>query len=149
MRTLLEWALATAVAGLSAPPRRTVIAPGESEAWDATDMMFVRLVLNEPAYRSGARVPDYYVVTLAVGVLRCVSTLDDSGRAPTATDVTAEGLATGRDMAELANAFVCAEAPGAALVTLGAWSPLGPEGGAAGGEWEIVLRVPSPLPTAD
>lgn len=144
----MEWALATAQGGLSVPPRRAVIAPGEAEAWDSAEMLFARLVLVEPGYRTSARRPDLYTVTMAVGVLRCVSTLDDSGRAPAATTVTAEGIITGRDMVELANAFVCAEPPATASVTLGSWTPLGPDGGAAGGEWEIILRIPHPLPVA-
>ncbi len=78
------------------------------------------------------------VVTLEVGVLRCIPIPED-GEAPTASDVLISAVQSMDDM----NAIYCA-AMGCevwASITAGTWQPSGPLGGQYGGIWTFTVEL--------
>lgn len=135
--------------GLTVKPGFAVIAPGSEVSWDecCEGMLWVRIASAEPRYQRGN--PSGCPVTLdlevGVGILRCVTNLGDGGRLPNSDEITADGLVTARDMGELYNALQCFEVPNAMSTSLGAWTPLGPQGDCAGGEWMLSVRMGVPL----
>ena len=72
--------------------------------------------------------------------MRCTPVVDDRGRAPSADALTGSAGQVLEDMAAVAGAVVCCSGLNGAGGML--WTPLGPEGGCAGGEWtfDVVLR---------
>lgn len=127
-------------------PERVVFAPGGEVAWDGEceGQLWARIVSVEANYQSG-RCPSTYLLTLAVGIIRCVAVLDDQGRAPEPHELITDADAAARDMADIARALQCHvpdEALSAAVTT---WTPLGPQGGRAGGEWQYAVRLTAPL----
>lgn len=79
-----------------------------------------------------------YVVTLGISIIRCVATVDDSGQAPTPAEMDADGLQMTRDLANIMRVIQCHPA----TRTMGAWNPLGNQGGCGGGEWTFQVRIP-------
>lgn len=78
------------------------------------------------------------VVTLEVGVLRCIE-IPEGGEAPSALSVSAAGLQAIADM----NALHCA-AMGCEVwdaITTGSWDPIGPMGGQYGGMWTFTVEL--------
>ena len=148
---LPEAVLEAAWNGLTKKPGRSVIAPGGDVAWDecCDGMLYVVQRNFLPMYKQGrseSSCPVMLRVTYAVGVLRCVKGLTDRGTAPTANQITADGLQTGRDSIQLYNALQCFTPPDPGLrAKLGVWSPLGPEGQCAGGEWELTVTMTVPV----
>lgn len=89
--------------------------------------------------------PHEYAAEVVVGVLRCAHTVDDQGHPPTAVQVTADAAKVHRDAAIVRDALLCCYAadldPGE--FRLGAWAPLGPQGGCVGGQWTATIRLPA------
>lgn len=142
--------LAVAYDGLSVAPGRSVVAPGSIVAWDdcCDGQLAVRVIGATPVYQSGgAGCLLGYDLQLGVSIIRCVSTVNDSGQAPSPTQITADGHATARDLRELARALECwrPEDSGVMAHRLGQWTPRGPDGGCAGGEWTLTLRTDAAL----
>lgn len=127
---------------LSPVPRRIVhVNPGEV-AWDGCcdGQLWGRIVAVDPHVSAQAATVacgvDYWLVTVAVGVIRCVETVDDRGNSPRPARVEADGRQQALDLAAIERAVLCDDR----VHTVNGWTPLGPEGGCAGGEWEFVLR---------
>jgi hypothetical protein len=83
---------------------------------------------------------------IGLGTLRCASTVDDNGKAPTPAVLTEEALGVTRDASILLEAIKCCVAPMVddqeSLVTqlvIGSWLPAGPDGGCVGGEWQLTV----------
>lgn len=133
--------------GLTEKPGRSVVAPGENVAWDdcCNGQLSVRIQGVEPLFQGNNGCPVGYVLTLGISVVRCVATVDDRGRPPSAEQVTMDGHRTTRDMREIANAIQCWRPVDAHVSRLGGWRPLGPSGMCAGGEWTMTLKVGQPL----
>jgi len=74
--------------------------------------------------------------TIAVGVLRCVATVDDRGRPPKASTMTKETNQILDDASAVGGVLMTTEK----VTEINVWNPLGPEGGLAGGEWEARAR---------
>jgi hypothetical protein len=104
-------------------------------------------------YPAGARFPQQsfevepckipsWGVELVMGVYRCVATLDDDGRPPTCDQVEADATKILLDAAAMRVAAVCcfgtAEEDRTAIV--GEWSPIGPNGGCAGGFMSVTVQ---------
>jgi hypothetical protein len=86
------------------------------------------------------------VHSIYVGVLRCVSTVDDEGVAPATDVLTEEALEAVVDSEALFQMLNCDfnwRPYGDAKRIIG-WVPLGPEGGYGGGEWQVDVRIPPP-----
>lgn len=142
--------------GLGAPAHRSV-QPGASAVWDdccdceadescggqvwvrvarayPTDPLPIKVLRNIPC-------PDVVGVQVAVGIVRCVSTMDDLGRAPHPDQLIADGHQMVCDMAALLRAAECCIEDDEAAV-LDQWTPLGASGGCAGGEWTLWWDAP-------
>lgn len=130
-----------------APPSRVLLMPGSEVVWDNCGnrgQLWVRVVSVVPHYPSGLRTnamgvkcgPAAWDATIAVGVLRCVSTVDDRGRPPKALTMTKEMTQILDDASKISGVLVEAEE----ITEITVWNPLGPEGGLAGGEWEARAR---------
>lgn len=153
--SLLQTALLCAREGLTHQVTRMLVAPGAEVAWDecCDGMLWTRLLQVVPAQlmqqgqgpfgmtRVGPCGVLMWEATIGVGVLRCASMVDDAGQAPAPATLTAEALQVVQDMADVAAALQCCVAPQAEKLTMGMWTPLGPEGGCVGGEWTAAVLV--------
>lgn len=132
-------------------PTRRVLVPGGTVPWDnACGQLWVRLVRLLPHTPSGRQAgaasaacrPDYWIATVGVGVIRCVATVNDRGQPPKDSRMTDDALGIWADAEALQCALVGLTIPRTyGPVTVTDWSPLGPEGGAAGGEWGLTIKV--------
>lgn len=127
------------------------LAPGEQVAWDdccddggVGGQLWVRCLNVFPTgpfpqqdndQKCGVR---FTTAVLAVGVVRCAHTLDDQGNSPTAEEMNGDTLGIMDDMEDL---FTAITQDYHWKHTVGRWSPLGPDGGCAGGEWVIQVMV--------
>lgn len=142
-----EYALAVKILehvrqALDPEPLSSVIAPGAEVSWDVCDpgmvyVRFVRMAANS-VVNCGI---DYMRTTLAVGVLRCVNTMQEDGSAPP------DSVLTGYSEQMLQDAVDSRDAILEAIdrchrVSSISWLPQGPQGGVAGGEWTFEVRYP-------
>jgi hypothetical protein len=142
---LQRW-LACAVAALDPPVGRAFVAPGLEVAWDdcCAGQVWVRLLQLIPLPQFQKRkasgencAVDVWEITAAIGVVRCVHSVDDDGQPPTPEELTADGIQGAEDMQALMGAIQCCVQPSAFV----RWNPVGPMGGCAGGEWQFVSRI--------
>lgn len=92
--------------------------------------------------------PHGLTINMAVGVLRCASTVDSRGRAPSPRRIADDGLKQSDDLQTMRDAILGVEHTRA----LGNWTPIPVEGGCIGGEWLFSVRVDNitvPLPPPD
>lgn len=124
------------------------VAPGIDIADDdcCNGQLWVRLI-NAAPYGDAAQIqacgPSTLAVTLGVGIKRCVKGMDDQGIPPTSTEMTADGHAMTADMSALLQSLMCCAktATKASFSRIGSWTPRGPLGQCAGGEWQITLGL--------
>lgn len=140
----LQILLACAEAGLTKAVSRAQIQVGSEVAWDdcCDGQLTVRIINMTPFYgQAGAGGsacgPLYWNLTVGVGVIRCASTVNDNGVAPTAATITTEALQMTQDQADLMQAIQCCSV----VRAMGPWSASGPMGGCAGGEWTAILKI--------
>ena len=121
------------------------LVPGGEVAWDACDcegQLWVRLINIVPTGQEANCPPTMWNLVLGVGVVRCVSSLDDQARPPTAAKMTSEAKVMTQDAADIYEALVCCSIDNAQRgPTIGQWSPVGALGGCAGGEWQTTIRI--------
>lgn len=127
------------------------LAPGAEVAWDncceGGGQLYVRVLQQYPSGRpfpsqdltASSCAPAMRAALCAVGVIRCAHTLDSDGRPPTAEEMTGDAEETLRDAEVLWKALVCDVKPVVLSLVMGAWTPLGPQGGCVGGEWQFYL----------
>lgn len=130
------------------PGRVVKVAPGEIVAWDdcCDGQLWVRLVNltpsdgATPARRPGMDVcaTPWFIGTFELGLVRCAAVVDDRGIAPSALQVTTDGVQSVNDMAQLMAALKCSDID---VRSLTGWTPQGPEGGCHGGFWTFTLRL--------
>lgn len=130
---------------------RVLLQPGDEVAWDdcCNGQLAVRLIslVPIPSGTPGARPcpPAGWNATLGISMIRCVATLQDDGEPPTAEAITVDALDVLGDMALIQLAIDCVTRarPEVQRLELLSWTPLGPAGGCAGGEWRLHMFVPS------
>lgn len=154
-----------------APTCRTFVAPGGPPAWDACGLVedgsegqaWVQLAQvfpsdSFPTQQTGPMrcPPSGYAAQLAVGVLRCAAIVDSEGRPPSSAALNADARKVARDRALVNEAIRCCylEDADPGTYTLGAWTPLGPQGGCVGGSTQLTIalaacRCPEPWPPAE
>lgn len=158
---VLQAILAEALAALDAAGRRpglSFIQPGLQVAFDNCceneGQLWVRLIQAFPAGgpRSGpfptadmvqACGVSALAARIGLGTVRCAHVVNDGGAPPSGDDMTSDALGIFADSSILLAAI---EEPISklrlvkkALVTT--WTPVGPSGGCAGGEWEFVALI--------
>lgn len=132
-------------------PEQRVINPGQDVAWDC-EMLYVGYVQSQAFSEGVPPCPIRVDAVFKVGILRNTCVLDDGGDAPPPAKITEDGWITGTDQFEILQAlrdFRPAVDPETGKETgpehqgiLGIWTPLGPEGGLSGGEWQYTVRYP-------
>lgn len=80
-----------------------------------------------------------YLWTAEVGVVRCVATVNDAGEPPSGFVKETDAQQQGVDADLIFQALTCCKPlpENIADVELVSWSPLGPNGGCAGGVWTV------------
>lgn len=160
----LEQILACAKAALDdagTPVGLAFVAPGSQVAHDncceGGGQLWVRLIQLYPT--AGSRGPAFpqndtaqlcgvnaLAARIGVGVVRCAHTLDDDGTPPSGEDMTGDALAITQDASTLLQALLCCvptipSQKGKPPAKIGVWTPQGPSGGCAGGEWELTVAL--------
>ena len=151
LQTALSELLRCAAASLDPPADRELIVTGEFANWDecCAGQVWSRLAsvetLTTPKLGHSPQLPcrRSWVVNAMVGVLRCATSVDNSGRLPSPAAVTADSMQVVADQAALLNAVHCCvpDLPGVLAIELDRWQSLGPDGGCLGGEWSLTLTV--------
>lgn len=141
--------LVVAEDALDPPPSTAVVVPGTAIAWDVdgTGLLWVRTVAITPNSVADC-CTDYLVVTLGLGVLRCVEVMDDRGcpmPPNTLSGYANQLLADMTALRRVLSRVFCGKSHEPSLRAMN-WSPLGPEGGVVGGEWTFDLRSQQDLP---
>ena len=132
---------------------RLELAPGGQVAWDdcCDGQAWVRVATIVPANTNASAAaqarcgPTGWHVSLGVGVLRCVSTVNDQGVAPSVGQLKDDTHQMTKDAEALKQAILCLDYEGLTMggtrPNITSWTPLGPDGGCAGGEWYLSVRV--------
>lgn len=145
-----DFVLQAAHDALSVKPSRSVVTHGSNVPWDdwcGDGQLSVRTVSMTPMFKGSPQsgCPVGFQQLLAVGIIRCVSTMDERGNPPSEKEMQADSEAMIRDMNELGNVLQCLNVPRTLSSWIGWWRPHGPQGGMAGGEWEFNVRRTLPL----
>lgn len=147
--------LGCAISTVSPPPGRSFIQVGGEVAWDdcCDGQVWVRVRSINPSTvgaQRGGVVGDpcgfpFWEVEVSVGIVRCVAVVDDDGVAPRPLVITEDAGQMLDDMAALQTAIQCCAPaiPTVQRLSIGTWTPLGPLGGCAGGEWNATLLLPN------
>jgi hypothetical protein len=147
---LTDYVNLAAAALLPRPGRIIHIAPGRSVPWDecCEGQLWGRLVSITPMVGrqgAGTSMPCGVLawdVQLAVGIIRCVHTIQGDGPTaitPTPREMTADGQQALNDLVALEQVILCHPK----TVSMVNWLPLGNLGGCGGGEWTFNTRVPT------
>jgi hypothetical protein len=134
-----------ALAACDVPASRVSLSPGATVAWDDCcdgGQLWVRVVSIAPAQTQDCGYTTLNM-TVGVGIIRCVSVLDDNGGPPLPAELTADTLVSTLDASILLQAIVCCDLPGVNNrgIRVPTGTPLGVEGGCAGWEWTMTIPV--------
>lgn len=114
-------------------------------AWDdrCGGYLYVRLAGSVPLGGNHRCAVPLVSHTIYVGVLRCVEVVSDDGTPPSTQTITNEAMIGIADQGALRKMLTCDFdwAPYGNDKKFIGWSPLGPDGGYAGGEWQIEVRL--------
>jgi hypothetical protein len=124
----------------------TVDGGAEGQAWVAVQRVYPTDRFPAQVAEAHRCVPSGYGAEVVVGILRCAATVDDSGRAPTGDRVTVDAVKVSRDRQIILETIVCClfgDDPDPGGFRLGAWEPLGPNGGCVGGQWRLDVALPA------
>lgn len=129
------------------PGRIVPLASGTAPAWDdvCDGLLYSRIVsftpgidTNIPAGAASIRCGvHFWILTVAIAIVRCVEVEDNNGVPPTAATMDAEGTIMLMDAVDIRNVLYCT--PGIRTITLG--QPLPEQGGAVGFEWTFTMRL--------
>lgn len=111
--------------------------PGSQVAWDdQCGQLYVSSGPIRADYdRNRTRIASFHQ-TVAVGVLRCVSTVQDHGVFPGEDELTEDTDGNQLDAHIVMTTLACLKLDRASKLTLDNWNPVGPQGAMAGGEWK-------------
>lgn len=157
LEALLDCTLA-ALCDSGREPGLASLVPGSDVAWDnccgdKPGQLYVRLMEMYPTAGAGAFPgrdtrprcsPNLWGVRVAVGVIRCVHTVDEQGTPPTADEMQGDALNITKDAAAVRDGILCCFVGNTRNLdgwVLEGWQPQGPRGGCAGGEWVLTLGI--------
>jgi hypothetical protein len=95
--------------------------------------------LTFPEQETYAKCAAPFAAAITVGALRCSPTMSEDGDLPSEEEMLESFLATNADMGAILEAIQCCSAFDE--YALGSWTPLGPTGGCAGGEWTLTVAL--------
>lgn len=130
------------------------LAPGAEVAWDdcCKGQLWVRTVEvyptmngspfpNQDLRQAGCGV-EMLAVQIGVGVMRCAATLNDQGQPPSAAQMTKDAVGILQDQATVLHTLTCLPGNGyIKKLLINRWTPQGPSGSCAGGEWTAYIAV--------
>ncbi|QGJ88887.1 hypothetical protein PBI_TEAMOCIL_33 [Microbacterium phage Teamocil] len=129
---------------LTPAPGKLFVQPGAEVAWDqekCEGQAWSRIVSLTPVIgtrkANGVACVEWWDVTFAVGVLRCVANVNNRGKVPTAEQITADGHEFADDLVTLLTAIECDQYVRQIVTAV----PLGPQGNAAGSEVQFIVRL--------
>lgn len=135
-----------AAVGLEPTPGRIIhIAPGQEVAWDdcCDGQLWSRVIQVSPHVTNGTRSAagppcgvDYWIATVALGVIRCAYSLNEDGTVPSPAQITSDGQQMLDDMVVLQQVVLC----NPNTWEIQGWTPSGPLGGCHGGEWVFTVK---------
>lgn len=117
---------------------------GEGNAWVRVVRIFpttAKFPTPSTDPSPGRCVTGLYAVELELGVYRCVSTLDDDGRAPSCAERTSDAEKILDDAAAMRRAVSCCFAVRGRQMIVGEWRSRGPDGGCAGGAMTVIVEA--------
>lgn len=142
--TYLDHYVAALSTALTPTPGKVFVQPGEEVAWDQCDcdgQAWARIVNAVPVIgtrkANGVACVEWWDVTIAVGVLRCVKGPNERGKLPSAEQITADGHRFADDMVALMTMVECDQY----VRQITTANPLGPQGGCAGSEVQFIVRM--------
>ena len=143
-KVYLDHYLDLIAAKLTPVPAKVFVQPGGEVAWDqekCDGQAWSRIVSLAPVIgtrkANGVACIEWWDVTFAVGVLRCVANVNNRGKVPTAAQITADGHEFADDLVTLLTAIECDEY----VRQVTGVTPLGPQGNMAGSEVQFIVRV--------
>lgn len=127
------------------------VVPGEEVSFDysgdcetACGMAWVRLLGAYPSAVIGeaTNVPgncgSMLGMDVEIGIIRCVQGMDEQGNPPSADALLESAMWQWEDMATIRRAVLCCS--GSKDFLLGAYVPIGPQGGLVGGAWTVSMH---------
>lgn len=131
-------------------PARHYLAPGPNAAWDGEHLAVSVVQLlpgtsdasGKPGGHPGRQAGSMQIsrVVLEARILRCLPTLDDAGRPPSAAAIQSSASGLMDDLGTLLDgAYQFLKASPQTVATIGQADPLGPEGGLGG--YRVVVTV--------
>lgn len=135
--------------GLDLQPCRTAVYLGGEVPWDTCDsgcgsskngMLWGKLVGINPVtgQDQGGRC-NSYKWSAEIGVIRCITGMDNAGNPPSAKAIEADSARQAKDAGQIFSALTCCATRPDWLrdVNVTSWAPLGPSGNCAGGAWNL------------
>lgn len=141
---ILDGVLACAYDALTTKPGWKSVTPGPAALDECCDgQLWVNLAGLSPRVDRGCVTG--WNMTVSVGLVRCVSVINDRGISPNAAQIRADALQQATDVEELQQALSCCPENIAYVQRslLGDWTAMNPEGGCAGGTWSLELVIPT------
>lgn len=137
--------LARAEERLDPTPELVIVSPGANVAWDnCCGQLWARIVNYTPPTGArqvrkadGSLCSPRRQATIEIGVLRCVAVVNDQGNPPTEAELNADGEQVLLDAEALWQMLSC-EVKVREVIR---WTPLGPQGGCAGGHWQFTVDL--------
>ena len=127
------------------------VVPGETPAWDycgecsgdncGMGFTVVQTVFPSNAFPGAvefAKCEAPLAASLQVGALRCAPTIGEGGELPDEGEMLEATLGLISDMGAIHKAIACC---GFREYAIGAYTPLGPNGGCAGGAWDLTVGL--------
>lgn len=141
----LDHYLTVAVNALDPVPGKQFILAGSEVPWDQCDcngQVWARVSNVQPitGVTKASGYPctvNWWELTLAVGVLRCVAVPSDSGKLPSGAKMTLDGHQASDDLANLIQAIICDPL----TYNIASGAPIGAQGGCAGSEVTFIVRI--------
>lgn len=130
----------TALNDAGRPVESASTVPGAEVAWDTRcGQLWALAATVTPQYGRGDCGIEMIRATVQVGVLRCVGMIDDRGLPPTPERMGDDETVIIADMTVIARTLECASFDRVQASQLQGWTPVGPDGGVAGGYWTVQL----------
>lgn len=125
------------------PDRVIVVQPGAGVTWDENcqGQLWARVRSVTPGEGPGrgtgpCGIP-FWDIELELGIIRCVAGMDNRGRPPKDHVIAEDGKDAVGDMSALLGVLTCSPYTREVIN----WTPLGPEGGFAGGAWRFQVEM--------
>lgn len=126
-------------------PTLCTVLPGSAVAFDYCDeggMAYTRLVGIIPINANPGKCATEFEVGVEIAILRCAPVVTEGGELPDDAEQLAASMLQNFDMGLMHKVISCTEVPQVFdFLTLGTFTPIGPDGGCLGGSWTATWRT--------